>query len=128
MITASSGINFPIYISDTPDLNDLLQLKEEYAKLQRAYNELEQKYSRAISGELEGVEFSSFISRLSMQVANLHGRSVFSDIEVRLQDRTMPGHKFVLSARSTEWSEAVIADLKEIGESVQGRFLLGDVD
>lgn len=89
--------------------------------MQKNYNELEQKYSRAIAANPElndvGGEFSSFISRLVMQVANLHGRTVFSDIEIKLQDRTVPGHKFVLSARSSEWSEGFIADLNEIGES-----------
>lgn len=96
-------------------------LREEYAKLQKSYNELEQKYSRAIvaNPELnEGGEFSSFMSRLSMQVANLHGRSVFSDIDIKLRDKTVPGHKFVLSARSHEWSEEVVAELTEIGKTL----------
>lgn len=102
--------------------NHLRLLKDENAKLQKSYNELEQKYSRAIAAnpELESVggEFSSFISALAMQVANLHGRNVYSDVEIRLQDRSMPGHKFVLSARSSEWSESVIAEKKEIGRTL----------
>lgn len=114
-------------LSDTPDSelkhqSHLKLLREEYAKLQKSYNELEQKYSRAIvaNPELnEGGEFSSFMSRLSMQVANLHGRSTFSDIEIKLRDKTVPGHKFVLSARSNEWSEEVIADLQEIGKLIR---------
>lgn len=102
--------------------NHLKLLRDENAKLQKSYNELEQKYSRAMAANPEldldsvGGEFSSFISRLAMQVANLHGRSVYSDIEIKLQDRSMPGHKFVLSARSNEWSEKVIADKQEIGK------------
>lgn len=102
--------------------NHLKLLRDENAKLQKSYNELEHKYSRAMAANPEwdldsvGGEFSSFISRLAMQVANLHGRSVYSDIEIKLQDRSMPGHKFVLSARSNEWSEKVIADKQEIGK------------
>lgn len=104
-------------------------LREEYAKLQRSYNELEQKYSRALVANPElndvGGEFSSFISRLAMQVANLHGRSVFSDIDIKLKDRTVPGHKFVLRARSNEWSEDVIADQGEVGKDDDGIYLCG---
>lgn len=112
-------------LPDTPDSdlkqqNHLKVLRDEYAKLQKSYNELEQKYSRALVANPElndvGGEFSSFLSRLAMQVANLQGRSVFSDIDIKLRDRTVPGHKFVLSARSNEWSESVIEDLKAIGE------------
>lgn len=76
--------------------------------------------------ETMGGEFSSFISRLAMQVANLHGRTVYSDIEIKLQDRSMPGHKFVLSARSNEWSENVIAEQKEIGTKIDGMRLFYD--
>lgn len=121
---------YPLLVADTPDSDlkhHLKLLRDEYAKLQKSYNELEHKYSRALvlNPELNdvGSEFSSFISRLAMQVANLHGRSVFSDIEIRLQDRTVPGHKFVLSARSNEWSEDVIADVQAIGKA---RWFMGD--
>lgn len=121
---------YPLLVADTPDSDlkhHLKLLRDEYAKLQKSYNELEHKYSRALvlNPELNDVggEFSSFISRLAMQVANLHGRSVFSDIEIRLQDRTVPGHKFVLSARSNEWSEDVIADVQAIGKA---RWFMGD--
>lgn len=95
-------------------------LRDEYAKLQKSYSELEHKYSRALVANPEfddvGGELSSFISRLSLQVAKLHGRSIFSDIDIRLLDQTVPGHKFVLCARSNDWSEAFLADLKEIGK------------
>lgn len=86
-------------------------------KLLKRYNELELKYNQAVA---QNPEFSSFISRLQHQVANLHGRTVFSDIEIRLRDTTVPGHKFVLSARSSEWSEEKLAEAKEIGEWTDG--------
>lgn len=93
-------------------------LKAEYTKLQKNYAELERKYSKvaAANGENDVGEFSSFVSRLAMTVATLYGRKTYSDIIVRLSDKTVPGHKFVLNARSEEWNEDVLADITELGE------------
>lgn len=92
-------------------------LKEEYTKLQRNYAELERKYSKlaAASGDKDLGEFSSFVSRLAMTVATLYGRKIYSDITIRLSDKTIPAHKFVLNARSEEWREEVLADINELG-------------
>lgn len=92
-------------------------LKEEYTKLQRNYAELERKYSKlaAASGDKDLGEFSSFVSRLAMTVATLYGRKIYSDITIRLSDKTIPAHKFVLNARSEEWREEVLADTDELG-------------
>lgn len=91
-------------------------LKEEYTKLQKSYAELEQKYSRAVAvtGDSAGGEFSTFISQLAVQVAGLYGRTLFSDIEIKLADRIMPGHKIVLSARSADWTDNIMADTNQI--------------
>ncbi|KAL1394865.1 hypothetical protein pipiens_002970 [Culex pipiens pipiens] len=91
-------------------------LKEEYTKLQKNYAELERKYSKAAasSDDHDLGEFSSFCSRLVMTVATLYGRKTYSDITVKLKDKTMPAHKFVLNARSEEWREEVIADKAEL--------------
>lgn len=91
-------------------------LKEEYTKLQKNYAELERKYSKAAasSDDHDLGEFSSFVSRLVMTVATLYGRKTYSDITVKLKDKTMPAHKFVLNARSEEWREEVIADKSEL--------------
>lgn len=93
-------------------------LKEEYTKLQRNYAELERKYSKAAaaSGDKDLGEFSSFVSRLAMTVASLYGRKTYSDLTIRLSDKTIPAHKFVLNARSEEWREEVLADISELGE------------
>lgn len=93
-------------------------LKAEYTKLQKNYAELERKYSKvaAANGENGVGEFSSFVSRLAMTVATLYGRKTYSDITLRLSDKTVPGHKFVLNARSEEWSEDVLADTNELGK------------
>lgn len=93
-------------------------LKEEYTKLQRNYAELERKYSKAaaVVDDKDLGEFSSFVSRLAMTVATLYGRKTYSDITIRLNDKTIPAHKFVLNARSEEWREEVLADINELGE------------
>ncbi|XP_055542467.1 rabankyrin-5 isoform X2 [Wyeomyia smithii] len=91
-------------------------LKEEYTKLQRNYAELERKYSKAAasSDDHDLGEFSSFVSRLVMTVATLYGRTTYSDISVKLKDKIMPAHKFVLNARSEEWREEVIINQSEL--------------
>lgn len=92
-------------------------LKEEYTKLQRNFTELERKYSKVVaaSGDPDlGGEFSSFVSRLAMTVATLYGRKTYADLEIRLGDKTMPAHKFVLNARSEEWREEVLSDTTEL--------------
>uniref|UniRef100_A0A182Y4P8 FYVE-type domain-containing protein n=1 Tax=Anopheles stephensi TaxID=30069 RepID=A0A182Y4P8_ANOST len=104
--------------SDTAKLEKHLKLlKEEYTKLQKSYAELERKYSQAAAAnedhDLSG-EFSSFISRLVMTVATLYGRTTYSDITIKLKDKTMPAHRFVLNARSEEWREEVLMDKGEL--------------
>lgn len=106
--------------SDSVKLEKHLKLlKEEYTKLQKSYAELERKYSQAAAAnedhDLSG-EFSSFISRLVMTVATLYGRTTYSDITIKLKDKTMPAHKFVLNARSEEWREEVLMDKSELGK------------
>lgn len=95
-------------------------LKEEYTKLQKSYAELERKYSKvaAASGDSDLAEFSSFSSRLAMTVATLYGRKTYSDITIRLRDKSIPAHKFVLNARSEEWREEVLADSDELGNLI----------
>lgn len=118
-------IHFLIHIpfqagSDTSEKleSHLKLLKEEYTKLQRNYAELERKYCKAAAalGDKDVGEFSSFVSRLTMTVATLYGRKTYSDISIRINDKTIPAHKFVLNARSEEWREEVLADINELGE------------
>jgi rabankyrin-5 len=44
----------------------------------------------------------------------LYGRKTYSDIQIRLKDKSMPAHKFVLNARSDEWREEVISNVDEL--------------
>uniref|UniRef100_A0A1I8PJR7 BTB domain-containing protein n=1 Tax=Stomoxys calcitrans TaxID=35570 RepID=A0A1I8PJR7_STOCA len=94
----------------------LTLLKEEYTKLQRGYADLERKYSKAVATtDLEGAgEFSSFVSRLVLTVASLYGRTVYSDLKIKMRTKIMPAHKFVLHARSEDWREDVLSDVEEL--------------
>lgn len=117
--TKSGATNATATESELKLEKHLKLLKEEYTKLQRNYNELERKYSRVVAAsgdpDLTG-EFSSFVSRLALTVGTLYGRKTYSDLTVRLADKSMPAHKFVLNARSEEWREEVLADSDELGE------------
>lgn len=95
----------------------LALLKEEYSKLQSHCAEVERKYTLAAasSGDLSE---TSFVARLLMTVATLYGRETYSDIKVKLQSKVMPGHKVVLNARSDDWSEEALKNVKELGKQL----------
>lgn len=99
----------------------LALLKEEYGKLQSHCAEVERKYTLAAASAGDLSE-ASFVARLLMTVAQLYGRETYSDIAIKLQSKSMPGHKFVLNARSDDWSEEALKDLEELG--MYNRFLL----
>lgn len=93
----------------------LALLKEEYGKLQSHCAEVERKYTLAAASAGDLSE-TSFVARLLMTVATLYGRETYSDITIKLQSKSMPGHKFVLNARSDDWNEEALKDLEELGE------------
>jgi hypothetical protein len=76
-------------------------LKNEYSKLQKSYLELEKKYNSesAANSVSATAADSSFNSRLVVIVASLYGRKTYSDLTIKLKDRLIPAHKFVLNAR-----------------------------
>lgn len=81
--------------------NHLKLLKNEYSKLQKNYSELQRKFDdlqAKTSNETSG-DNSSFNSRLVMVVASLYGRKTYSDLTIKLKDKQIPAHKFVLNAR-----------------------------
>ncbi|XP_052739095.1 rabankyrin-5 isoform X2 [Bicyclus anynana] len=91
----------------------LTLLKEEYSKLQSHCAEVERKYmlAAASAGDLSE---TSFVARLLMTVSTLYGRDTYSDIVVKLQNKSVPGHKFVLNARSDDWNEEALKNLTEL--------------
>lgn len=101
----------------------LALLKEEYGKLQSHCAEVERKYTLAAASAGDLSE-TSFVARLLMTVAQLYGRETYSDIQIKLQGKSMPGHKFVLNARSDDWNEGALKDLEELGEACTFSFAI----
>ncbi|XP_041972423.1 rabankyrin-5 [Aricia agestis] len=91
----------------------LALLKEEYSKLQSHCAEVERKYTLAAASAGDLSE-TSFVARLLMTVSTLYGRETYSDIVIKLQNKSVPGHKFVLNARSDEWNEDALKHLNEL--------------
>lgn len=90
-------------------------LKEEYSKLQTRCADLERRYARAAAAGGDLSE-ASFVARLLITVSALYGRDTYSDINIRLADAVMPAHKFVLNARSDDWSEDALKNVQELGK------------
>lgn len=81
--------------------NHLKLLKNEYSKLQKSYAELQRKFDdlQAKSTNDPAGDNSSFNSRLLMVVTSLYGRKQYSDLSIKLKEKTIPAHKFVFQAR-----------------------------
>ncbi|KAJ1524187.1 hypothetical protein ONE63_010710 [Megalurothrips usitatus] len=91
----------------------LTLLKEEYVKLQRRYQELEQKY--AVAAATAGdVDQNSFVARLLLTVAGLFDQTLYSDMKVKLKTREIPAHSFVLVARRQEWGSQSLPETKTL--------------
>lgn len=115
--------------------NHLKLLKNEYSKLQKTYAELQRKFDdlQTKSSNDPAGDNSSFNSRLVMVVASLYGRKTYSDLTIKLKEKSIPAHKFVFQARwvlsgttqkliyicliacsSEEWREETLADVSEL--------------
>ncbi|KAH8288958.1 hypothetical protein KR044_003172, partial [Drosophila immigrans] len=95
----------------------LALLKEEYTKLHRNYEDLERKYNEIVaSKEGEITEFSSFVSRLALTASSLYGRSIYSDLSIKINANgpLTPAHKFVLHARSEKWQNELLNSTNEM--------------
>lgn len=93
----------------------LTLLKEEYGKLQSHCTELERKYTLAAASAGDLSE-TSFVARLLMTVSTLYGKETYSDIVIKLQNKSVPGHKFVFNARSDDWNEEALKNFNELGK------------
>lgn len=89
-------------------------LKEEYTKLQSHCAEIERKYNLAAASAGELNE-TSFVARLLSSVALLYGKTTYSDIIIKLNNKTFPAHRLILSARSDKWNEETLGKAKELG-------------
>lgn len=80
--------------------NHLKLLKAEYSKIQKSYAELQRKFDDLHAKSSNGTaDNSSFNSRLMMVVTSLYGRKQYSDLSIKLNEKTIPAHKFVFQAR-----------------------------
>ncbi|XP_076064202.1 rabankyrin-5 isoform X2 [Oratosquilla oratoria] len=77
-------------------------LRDEYVRLQDRYNKLEQQYAIATAAAGDKGD-ESFLARLLCFVADLYDKEVYSDMTVRLKERQIRVHRFVLAARSDHW-------------------------
>ncbi|XP_049638108.1 rabankyrin-5 [Suncus etruscus] len=92
----------------------LMLLRQEYVKLQKKLAETEKKCSLlAAQANKENIS-ESFISRLLTIVADLYEQEQYSDLKIKVGNRYISAHKFVLAARSDSWSLANLSSTEEL--------------
>nr|XP_032823369.1 rabankyrin-5 [Petromyzon marinus] len=101
----------------------LALLRQEYVKLQQKLTETERRCAHLAAASGQDERADDFISRLLAFVADLYRSELYSDLQVKLKEQAMPGHKFVFAARSDLWSMSSMAssdtlDLSGIDEEV----------
>lgn len=90
-------------------------LREQYVKLQAKHADVEHKYGLLLAASGSDVQQeNSFVFRLLRIVASLFDEPQYSDLKILLSDKTLNGHKFVLSARSDRWSKADFATVTQL--------------
>ncbi|KZC07909.1 Ankyrin repeat and FYVE domain-containing protein 1 [Dufourea novaeangliae] len=82
-------------------------LREQYVNLYNSNSELQRKYAIATADKQE----SGFIGRLLTTIASLYGQHRYSDIAIKLRDKEIPAHKFILSVRTDFFSDSVLAEV-----------------
>ncbi|XP_035889134.1 LOW QUALITY PROTEIN: rabankyrin-5-like [Phyllostomus discolor] len=92
----------------------LMLLRQEYVKLQKKLAETEKRCSLLAAQANKDNSNESFISRLLMIVADLYEQEQYSDLKIKVGDRHINAHKFVLAARSDSWSLANLSSTKEL--------------
>ncbi len=96
-------------------------LREQYIRLQQKYASLEQKYTRVVATSSD-VGPDHFVARLIHIISRLYEKPLYryciisncvinitiiicyySDIDVKLSDKTIGAHKMILCCRSNKW-------------------------
>ncbi|KAI8782408.1 rabankyrin-5 isoform X2 [Biomphalaria glabrata] len=95
--------------------NHLSLLREEYVKLQNRLADVERRYQVAIAAAGgNGESQDGFVCRLLKFIADLFDKEQYSDLTIHLEGgRNVRSHKFILSARSSDWG---VADLQVVSE------------
>ncbi|KAM6466332.1 rabankyrin-5 isoform 1-T1 [Liasis olivaceus] len=92
----------------------LMLLRQEYVKLQKKLTETERKCTLLAAQSNKENTNDSFISRLLTIVAELYEQEQYSDLKIKVGDRHISAHKFVLAARSEAWSLANLVSTNEL--------------
>ncbi|XP_036078100.1 rabankyrin-5 isoform X6 [Rousettus aegyptiacus] len=92
----------------------LMLLRQEYVKLQKKLAETEKRCTLLAAQANKENSSESFISRLLTIVADLYEQDQYSDLKIKVADRYINAHKFVLAARSDSWSLASLSSTKEL--------------
>nr|BAA24980.2 Ankhzn [Mus musculus]BAC67388.1 ankyrin repeat hooked to a zinc finger motif short form [Mus musculus] len=92
----------------------LMLLRQEYVKLQKKLAETEKRCTLLAAQANKENSNESFISRLLAIVAGLYEQEQYSDLKIKVGDRHISAHKFVLAARSDSWSLANLSSTEEI--------------
>ncbi|XP_048375019.1 rabankyrin-5 [Sphaerodactylus townsendi] len=92
----------------------LMLLRQEYVKLQKKLTETERRCTLLAAQSNKGNASDSFISRLLAIVAELYEQEQYSDLKIKVGDKYISAHKFVLAARSEAWSLANLVSTEEL--------------
>ncbi|CAJ0594224.1 unnamed protein product [Cylicocyclus nassatus] len=93
-------------------LNQVDLLREEHLKLQTKYEQLQQQYAflQAKVDPGQCPEAGSLAGELFVTMRTLFEHHTFSDIVIRIGNRELRCHKFLLTTRSSHWN-----DLENVG-------------
>ncbi|XP_074870134.1 rabankyrin-5 isoform X2 [Carettochelys insculpta] len=92
----------------------LLLLRQEYVKLQKKLADTEKKCTLLAAQSKKENDSNSFISRLLTIVSELYEQDQYSDLKIKVGDKHISAHKFVLAARSETWSLANLVSTEEL--------------
>ncbi|KAG7197966.1 hypothetical protein KM043_016199 [Ampulex compressa] len=85
-------------------------LREQYVNLYAKNAELQREYAIATAGKEE----SGFVGRLLATVASLYSQYRYSDVTIKLIDQEIPGHKFVLCARTDFFNDSNLSEVTNL--------------
>uniref|UniRef100_A0A8C3IXG9 Ankyrin repeat and FYVE domain containing 1 n=1 Tax=Chrysemys picta bellii TaxID=8478 RepID=A0A8C3IXG9_CHRPI len=89
-------------------------LRQEYVKLQKKLADTERRCTLLAAQSNKENASDSFISRLLTIVAELYEQEQYSDLKIKVGDKHIRAHKFVLAARSETWSLANLVSTEEL--------------
>ncbi|XP_027704657.1 rabankyrin-5 [Vombatus ursinus] len=92
----------------------LMLLRQEYVKLQKRLAETEKKCRLLAAQAHQEGSGDCFITRLLRIVADLYEQERYSDLKIKVGNQLINAHKFVLAARSENWSLTSLASTEEL--------------